>query len=197
MSSTELGKYEYLTGEDLGYKPGVVEKVKFKYCPLGEVLSKVLKKMIKSTRLLNTTVIWCIVLCITVNKYSVSNFSEISSRDSKFNTLNKFYKDFKKLEDVKSQTNETKQKKTTVLKNSSVLYDMLIKIYRKEYNQVFKSKDENWRQKHDYKNLKDLNYQPDQIQPGQPQQSDQSRLPTWVKATKSRFNEIQSIITEA
>ena len=67
------------------------------------------------------------------NKCSVSNFSEISSRDSKFNTLNKFYKDFKKLEDVKSQTNETKQKKITVLKNSSVLYDMLIKIYRKEY----------------------------------------------------------------
>ena len=74
---------------------------------------------------------------------------------------------------------------------------MLIKIYRKEYNQVFKSKDEDWRQKHDYKNLKDLNYQPDQIQPSQPQQPDQSRLPTWVKATKNRFNEMQSIITEA
>ena len=44
MSSTELDKYEYLTGENLGYKPGVVEKVKFKYCPLGEVLSKALKK---------------------------------------------------------------------------------------------------------------------------------------------------------
>ena len=66
MSSTELDKYEYLTGENLGYKPGVVEKVKFKYCPLGEVLSKALKKMIKSTRLLNTTMIWCIVLCITL-----------------------------------------------------------------------------------------------------------------------------------
>ena len=74
------------------------------------------------------------------NKCSVSNFSKISSRDSKFNTVNKFYKDFKKLEDVKIQTNETKQKKITVLKNSSVLYDMLIKIYRKEYNQVLKVK---------------------------------------------------------
>ena len=70
----------------------------------------------------------------------MSNFSKISSRDSKFNTVNKFYKDFKKLEDVKIQTNETKQKKITVLKNSSVLYDMLIKIYRKEYNQVLKVK---------------------------------------------------------
>ena len=25
LSSKELDKYEYLTGEDLGYKPGVVE----------------------------------------------------------------------------------------------------------------------------------------------------------------------------
>ena len=36
LSSKELDKYEYLTGEDLGYRPGVVEKVKFKYSPLGE-----------------------------------------------------------------------------------------------------------------------------------------------------------------
>ena len=78
-----------------------------------------------------------------------------------------------------------------------MFYDMLIKIYKKENNQVFKSKDKHWRQKHDYKNLKDLNYQPNEIQPDQPQQPDQSILPTWVKATKSRFNEMQSIITEA
>ena len=39
LSSKELDKYEYLTGEDLGYKPGVVEKVKFEYSPLGEALS--------------------------------------------------------------------------------------------------------------------------------------------------------------
>ena len=40
LSSKELDKYEYLTGEDLGYKPGVVEKVKFEYSPLGEAFSK-------------------------------------------------------------------------------------------------------------------------------------------------------------
>ena len=28
LSSKELDKYEYLTGEDLGYKPGVVEQAK-------------------------------------------------------------------------------------------------------------------------------------------------------------------------
>ena len=31
-----------------------------------------------------------------------------------------------------------------VLKKASVLYDELIKIYKKEYGQTFKSKDKNW-----------------------------------------------------
>ena len=30
LSSKELDKYEYLTGEDLGYKPGVVERANFR-----------------------------------------------------------------------------------------------------------------------------------------------------------------------
>ena len=34
-----MNKYEYLTDEDLGYKPGVVE-----YSPVGEALNKRLKK---------------------------------------------------------------------------------------------------------------------------------------------------------
>ena len=38
LSSGELEKYEYLTGEDLGYQPKVLEKVKFEYSPLGEAL---------------------------------------------------------------------------------------------------------------------------------------------------------------
>ena len=34
LSSGELEKHEYLAGEDLGYKPGVVEQVTFEYSPL-------------------------------------------------------------------------------------------------------------------------------------------------------------------
>ena len=34
LSSGKLEKYEYLTGEDLGYKPNVLEKVKFHYSSL-------------------------------------------------------------------------------------------------------------------------------------------------------------------
>ena len=40
LSSGELEKYEYLTGEDLGYKSDVVQKVKFEYSPLGKVFNK-------------------------------------------------------------------------------------------------------------------------------------------------------------
>ena len=39
-SSGGLRKYEYLTGEDLGYKPSVVEQAKFDYSPLGKIFNK-------------------------------------------------------------------------------------------------------------------------------------------------------------
>ena len=38
-SSGELDKYEYLTGEDLGYKPDALMEAKFEYSPLGKVLT--------------------------------------------------------------------------------------------------------------------------------------------------------------
>ena len=44
LSSGELDKYEYLTGEDLGYKPGVVQRAKFEYSPFGKVFNKGLDK---------------------------------------------------------------------------------------------------------------------------------------------------------
>ena len=35
--SGDLRKYEYLTVEDLGYKPSVFEQAKFDYFPLGNI----------------------------------------------------------------------------------------------------------------------------------------------------------------
>ena len=40
QSKDLLEKYEYLTGEDLGHKPSVFGKAKFKYFLLGMSLSK-------------------------------------------------------------------------------------------------------------------------------------------------------------
>ena len=43
-SSDVLRKYEYLTGENLGYKPSVFEQAKFDYSPLGKIFTKGLDK---------------------------------------------------------------------------------------------------------------------------------------------------------
>ena len=43
-SSGDLRIYEYLTGEDLGYKASVVEQIKFDYSPLDKVFNKGLDK---------------------------------------------------------------------------------------------------------------------------------------------------------
>ena len=40
LSSTELHRYEYWTGEDLRNKPGVVEQAISKYSPLGKAFNK-------------------------------------------------------------------------------------------------------------------------------------------------------------
>ena len=44
MSSNNLDKYEYLTGEDLGLKPSTIEQTKFEYSPLGKIFNKGLSK---------------------------------------------------------------------------------------------------------------------------------------------------------
>ena len=44
LSSNNVNKYEYLTGEELGLKPSsTVEQAKFEYSPLGKILNKEIK----------------------------------------------------------------------------------------------------------------------------------------------------------
>ena len=52
LSNGELEKYEYLTGEDLGYKPDVIQKAKLEYSPLGNVFNKGLDESDKKEGLL-------------------------------------------------------------------------------------------------------------------------------------------------
>ena len=44
LSSNNLDKYNYLTGEDLGLKPSTDEQVRFEYSPLSKFLNKGLKQ---------------------------------------------------------------------------------------------------------------------------------------------------------
>ena len=51
LSSNNLDKYKYLTGEDLGLKPSTVEQAKFEYSSLSKVFNKGLDKEDKKDRL--------------------------------------------------------------------------------------------------------------------------------------------------
>ena len=52
MSSNNLDKHEYLTGEDLGFKLSTVEQAKSEYSPLGIIFNKRLKEEDKKEGLL-------------------------------------------------------------------------------------------------------------------------------------------------
>ena len=51
LSSNDLDKYEYLSGEDLGLKPNTMEQAKFEYSPLGKIFNKRLSEDDKKERL--------------------------------------------------------------------------------------------------------------------------------------------------
>ena len=51
LSSNNLDKYEYLTGEDLGLKPSTIEQTKFEHSPLGKIFNKGLNKDDQKERL--------------------------------------------------------------------------------------------------------------------------------------------------
>ena len=102
-SSGDLRKYEYLTGEDLGYKPSVLEKEKLDYSPLGNIFSKGLteegKKEGLFTRLENIKDKNEELL----NEFSAANkVSKAAKNESDFNydfkyTFHTFYRGFKNL----------------------------------------------------------------------------------------------------
>ena len=52
LFSRNLDKYEYLTGEDINYKPNIVELAKFDYFPLNQFFDKGFKEDDKNGKLL-------------------------------------------------------------------------------------------------------------------------------------------------
>ena len=58
LSSNNLDKYEYLTGEDLDIKPSTVEQVKFEYSPLGKSSNKGLSEEDKKRTFKKTKKYW-------------------------------------------------------------------------------------------------------------------------------------------
>ena len=89
LSSKDLlEKYKYLTGEDLGHRPSVLEKTKFEYSPLGMSLSKSFKK---------------------------DNVRNIANKESDFNYDSKykfyrFYKEYDEFEEISLNSKHNKMK---------------------------------------------------------------------------------------
>ena len=101
-SSADLRKHEYLTGEDLGYKPSVGEQAKFDYSPLGNIFSKGLDKDDQKEgifkRLGNIK---------DENQQLLNAFSVAAKNQSDFNYDFKygfylFYRDFEKFKEIVS-----------------------------------------------------------------------------------------------
>ena len=74
-SKNLLDKYECLTGEDLGYKQNVFEKVKFEYSPLGMVLTNNTKSKTNRNTVIskkNKTNIWSTIHRIVLQSLKIS-----------------------------------------------------------------------------------------------------------------------------
>ena len=102
-SSGDLRKYEYLTGEDLGYKPSVFEQAKFDYSPLGNIFTKGLDKDDQKEGLFKRLENIQDKNEELLNSFSAANkVSKAAKNESDFNydfkyTFHTFYRGFKNL----------------------------------------------------------------------------------------------------
>ena len=138
LSSKDLlEKYEYLTGEDLGHRPSVLEKIKFEYSPLGAVSADNVKKKTNTNKVnikkkQDKNLIYNSQHIFTKFK-GIDEFKELSL-DSMYKKLNDLKK-INKLKAVDPQTNENKVLKSKVLDNVGDLFNELYYIYKNKYNE--------------------------------------------------------------
>ena len=138
LSSKDLlEKYEYLTGEDLGHRPSVLEKTKFEYSPLGAVLADNVKKKTNTNKVnikkkQDKNLIYNSQHSFTKFK-DIDEFKELSL-DSMYKKLTDLKK-INKLKTVNPQTDENKVLKPKVLDNAGDLFNDLYYIYKDKYNE--------------------------------------------------------------
>ena len=181
--SSNLDKYEYLTGEDLDLKPSTVEQAKFEYSPLGKIFNKglseedrkegLLKRLEnikdKNEELLNKF--------NTINKASnkktniqnknltcdgkhnfvkykdIEDIKELSV-DSTYKNLNKFNDEITSLNNINPRKKHTKELRNKVLSNVRDLYNELYYIHKDKYNKEINNLDTKNREKLGYKKLR-------------------------------------------
>ena len=102
LSSNDLRKYEYLTGEDLGYKPSVVERAKLDYSPMGKTFDKGMteedkkEELLKSFKNIEGKNEELLKVFITANKASKAAKNESDFNNNPKYAFYRFYRDFGK-----------------------------------------------------------------------------------------------------
>ena len=136
-SKNLLDKYEYLTGEDLGYKSNVFEKVKFEYSKLGMVLTNNAKPKTNENRMDRKKQKEDKYL-IYNSQHSFAKFKDFEfnelSLDSMYKRLNDFERRFNRLKNVTPQTDNNKVLKQKVLDGVGDLFNELYYIYKDKYS---------------------------------------------------------------
>ena len=153
LSSKDLLKIcKYLTGEDLGHRPSVLEKTKFEYSPLGMSLSKSFKKdNVKNIANRESDFNYD-------GKYKFYRFSkqydefEEMSLDSKHKKMKEFKRLLNNFKNLKPIKQETQLKKERIMKNVGELYEKYYNSYKNDFDnndELSKRK----KKKFDYKKL--------------------------------------------
>ena len=182
MFFNNLGKHEYLTGEDLGLKPSTVEQAKFEYSPLGKIFNKGLSEEDKKEGLLkrlenikdeNEELLNSFSTTNKTNKTPniqskklvydgkhsfamLKNINDIKdlSLDSMFNRMRMYHKKFTSLNNLTPRTENKEKLKQEVLNNAGDIYNELYYIYKNKYNKKINSLDAKNRIRLDYKKLR-------------------------------------------
>ena len=165
-SSGELDKYEYLTGEDLDYNPGVLTQAKFEYSPLGKTLTfgstktdkkegllKGLANINKANDLHNLRFINANIhprdidyYLLNKDKFDMRKFyeaySKLESLEEKFFMINEFYKKIENFENDDNILSDEINKRARILNNTSEVYNNLLDRYKDEYFEQYKQYNE-------------------------------------------------------
>ena len=129
-----MEKYEYLAGEDLGYRSSVLEKTKFEYSPLGMSLSKPFKKD-NVKNIANTESDFNYDSNYKFYKLykQYDEFKEMSL-DSKHNKVKEFNKLLVKFKALRPKNPKTQPKKERIMKNLDELYEKYYNAYKNDYD---------------------------------------------------------------
>ena len=216
-SSGDLKKYEYLTGEDLGYKTSVIEQAKFDFSPLGNIFNKGLKeedkkqgpfKRLENVKDKNEELLNAFSGANKVSK-AAKNKSNYNY-DSKY-TFYEFFRDFKKftrlslgskydemndfhellysfINTQKATNTETNDRKNRILSYVKPLYDKYLDAYKKNYDSE-KVKDEEKRGR-DYKQFEIIDKKKQKSEWTEEKTKTEMQKPLWFKINRKDFGEL-------